>query len=255
MVVVGDTTALIQYVNSEAPSYGLDPAAVLATAKVEGWGGTIGDGGHAYGPWQDHLTDFSERPWYGAGTNNAQVQTWAWSSEGINYALAQMASTGKAKGLSGYQAVVNINTFYERSADIPGQIKKAWDWYSNFMHGGSSGATGQVDPGADPALAGGATLVSGASGNDTIGGTPTSSVGGGQFTLIPPLKGPGGLDWPGVKISTGFLWSTGFFILAGVLIIAGLILAFRRQIESAIAAPLPDTGVQARVARGKALLA
>jgi hypothetical protein len=233
MVAVGDTAALIQYVNSQAASYGLDPAAVLATAHVEGWGGTIGDGGHAYGPWQDHLTDFKERPWYGAGTNNAQVQTWAWSSEGINYALNQMATTGKARGLSGYQAVVNINTFYERSADIPGQIWRAWNnWYKSFANGSAVGTSGSVST-VDPSLASGAAIVSGSS--DGTEATAGSSAGGSTFQLVPGLTGPGGLNWPGIKISTGFLWSAGFFILAGLLIIAGLVFAFRRQIEATAA--------------------
>src|SRR5437764_13895083 len=145
MVQSADTAALIAYVNERAPQLGIDPAAALATAHVEGWGGTIGDGGHAYGPWQDHLTDFSERPWYGKGTNNQQVQTWAWSNPGIDYALNQMATTGRARGLSGYNAVVAINTYYERAADIPGQIKRAWDtWYHSFANGSAVGTDGSV---------------------------------------------------------------------------------------------------------------
>lgn len=234
MVSVGDTAGLISYVNSEAPSYGLDPAAVLSVARVEGWGGTVGDGGHAYGPWQDHLTDFAGRPWYGAGTNNQQVQAWAWSSDGINYVLNQMATTGKAKGVSGYLAVNDIVTFYERSSDIPGEIQNAFsNWYRSFANGSAVGTNGTVST-VDPGLASGAALVSGAS---STGGeaTPSSSSGGSQFTLVPPLNGPGGLSWPGIKISTGFLWATGFFILAGLLIIAGLVFAFRKQIEATAA--------------------
>src|SRR5215472_3682242 len=61
MVTVGDTAGLIQYVNEHAPEYGLDPAAVLSAARVEGWSGRIGDGGLTYGPWQDHMTEFTGR--------------------------------------------------------------------------------------------------------------------------------------------------------------------------------------------------
>jgi hypothetical protein len=52
------------------------------------------------------------------------------------------------------------------------------------------------------------------------------------FTLVPGISQIG---WPGIKISTGFLWSAGFFILAGLLIIAGLVFAFRQQIEATAA--------------------
>jgi hypothetical protein len=48
------------------------------------------------------------------------------------------------------------------------------------------------------------------------------------------VSGPG-FSWPGIKISTGFLWSAGFFLLAGLLIIAGMVFAFRQQIESTAA--------------------
>lgn len=94
----------------------------------------------------------------------------------------------------------------------------------------SSGPPSQVDPG----LAGGAALVS-AAGGDGASSSTSSSSGGSQFTLVPGVQLPGGGTWPGIKISTGFLWSAGFFLLAGLLIIAGLILAFRRQIESTAA--------------------
>lgn len=83
----------------------------------------------------------------------------------------------------------------------------------------------------DPSLASGAQLVSAQSSSTTT--AASSSTGGGQFTLVPGVSGPG-FDWPGIKISTGFLWSAGFFLLAGLLIIVGLIVVFRKQIEQGI---------------------
>jgi hypothetical protein len=90
------------------------------------------------------------------------------------------------------------------------------------------GSSTQQDLGA------GSQLVSAASGggaSSSSSSTSSSSSGGSQFTLVPGVSGPG-FSWPGIKISTGFLWSAGFFILAGLLIIAGLVFAFRQQIES-----------------------
>lgn len=239
MVAVGDTAALIQYVNSEAPGYGLDPAAVLAVAKQEGWGGTTGDNGNAYGPWQDWL-GLSGRPFAGSAPNNQQAQTWAWSSDGINYVLNQMATTGKAKGLSGYNAIANITRYFEAPAEPPKGIgwwqeaQNAWNnAYQSFANGSATGTNGSVST-VDPSLASGAALVSAQSSADSSSTTTTSSSGGSQFTLVPGVQLPGGGNWPGIKISTGFLWSAGFFILAGLLIIAGLVFAFRKQIEGTV---------------------
>jgi hypothetical protein len=223
MVSVGDTAGLIQYVNERAPQLGLDPAAVLAIAHVEGWGGTTGDGGHAYGPWQDHLTDFQGRPFYGQGANNQQVQTWAWSNAGVDYVLNQMATTGKARGLSGYNAVVAIVSNYERSANIPGEIKNAWDnWYAGLKNGSTTGTTGSVQT-SDPTLQGAAELVSGAS-------TPAGSI------AAPTVLGSTQLGTIATRLSSpGFWWGAGFFVLAGVLILVGLLVVFRKEVEGAVA--------------------
>lgn len=97
---------------------------------------------------------------------------------------------------------------------------------------GSGGTVSQVDPQAGSAVDAGATLVAAQSAANST--TTTSSSGGGQFTLVPGVQLPGGGTWPGIKISTGFLWAAGFFILAGLLIIAGLVFAFRKQIEGTV---------------------
>jgi hypothetical protein len=120
---------LIDYVITNAPRFALDPAAMLAVAEQEGLGGGIGDGGLAYGPWQDHMTEFAGRPWFGAGRNNQQVQAWAWSPAGIEYVMRQMVIAGAA-GLSGVSAISTIVHGYERPKEPIGEIQRASARYS-----------------------------------------------------------------------------------------------------------------------------
>lgn len=232
MVNVGDSAALIQYVNSQAPAYGLDPAAVLAVAQQEGLNGGIGDSGQAYGPWQDWLTYFQGRPWYGGGTNNQQVQQWAWSTDGINYVLGQMQ--GVAKGLSGQAAVHAIVYGFERPQDPSTEVTNAMSAYGGYNNGTTVGTTGSIET-TDPTLASSANLVSAQSDASVATTTATSATTKGQFTLVPAVNGPG-FSWPGIKIGTGWLWSIGFFLAAGLLIITGLLVYFHKQVEEAAGA-------------------
>lgn len=127
--VAGGRLDHVEWVRQHARDYGLDPAAVLAIADVEGAGGGIGDGGLAYGPWQDHMTHFPDRPWYGYGRNNQFVQDWAWSEAGFDYVMRSMVAAG-AGGHTGLDAVRAIATYYERPADIPGEIADATPRYA-----------------------------------------------------------------------------------------------------------------------------
>jgi hypothetical protein len=226
MVTVGDTAGLIQYVNEHAPQYGLDPAAVLSAARVEGWSGAIGDGGLAYGPWQDHMTQFTGRgPWYGAGRNNSQVNTWAWSSDGINQAMSEMQNAG-VKGLSGLSALHAMIFGFERSSDMPGEYSNASQYYNGFNNGSATGTTptdtsGTQQSGADQAastdLAVSAQMVSAASSD------------------APSLLGSADLGKAVARLtSPGFWWAAGLFLLAGLLIVIGLIIYFRKDIESTV---------------------
>ena len=213
---IGDSNSLIQYVNERAPQFGLDPAAVLSIAKFEGMGGGIGDGGHAYGPWQDHLTDFQGRPWYGKGTNNQQVQQWAWSTDGIDYVLGQMS--GVAKNLSGRDAISAIVTGYERSADQPGEIKNAWGVYSAYNNGLIPDSGSTTD--ASGTLASSAALVEQQSQSSEMS-APTLFGNAALGKIVSRVASP------------GFWWSVGFVLLALILIVAGLVIYFRRDLESA----------------------
>jgi len=159
------------------------------------------------------------------GTNNPQVQTWAWSNTGIDYVLNQMTTTGKAKGLSGYAAVQAIVSNYERSSDIPGEIKNAWDnWYKSFSNGSATGTDGSVST-TDPSLQSGAQIVSAQSTTSQSAGT----------TAAPSFLGSTALGKIFARLSSpGFWWSVGFFILAGLLIVVGLLVYFHKQVEQAV---------------------
>lgn len=119
------------YIRRQALRRGLDPQAVLRVASAEGLSGGIGDGGHAFGPFQ--LNDAG-----GVLTNHPashHSNQWAWSNQGINYALDHIAQV--ARGMHGAQAVRAIVTRFERPADPQGEIARA---LAAHVPGGSGGA-------------------------------------------------------------------------------------------------------------------
>ena len=117
----------IDYIRANAAKYGLDPAAVLAVAATEGLSGGVGDGGHAFGPFQ--LNDaggvITGRP----GNHRAFAE----STAGIDYALKQMG--GIAKGLKGRAAIVNIVRRFERPANKEAGIANALSYYGTVGGG------------------------------------------------------------------------------------------------------------------------
>lgn len=100
----------------------VDPAAVHAVGGQEGYSGRVGDGGHAFGPFQ--LNDaggvLTGRM---SGASTAQKQAWALSPQGIDFALERIAKV--SAGQTGRQAVGSIVSRFERPADIPGEIARA----------------------------------------------------------------------------------------------------------------------------------
>lgn len=118
---------------------GLDPAAVLAVAMVEGGlrRGAIGDQGTSFGTFQLHQGGALPR---GRGLN------WADSRAGINFALDRIA--GVARGKRGQAAVNAIVRGFERPA-APGQeIAKALANYGKI----GGGSVAAMTPAARPAL-------------------------------------------------------------------------------------------------------
>lgn len=113
-------------IGAMAKAHGLDPQAVLAVAKMEGLGGGIGDGGHAFGPFQLNNAGgviTNKFP----GWTNAQIQKWAWSKQGVNFALQQMAQV--AGGQTGYGAIASIVNGFERPKNPGAEIAGAWNAY------------------------------------------------------------------------------------------------------------------------------
>lgn len=121
----------VAYITQRAQALGLDPQAVLAIAGHEGIGGGIGDGGHAFGPFQMNnaggvLTGKFQ------GQTPEQINQWAWSPQGVDYALGGISKV--AGGLKGQAAIQAIATKYERPANPQAEIADA---IAHYGHGGA----------------------------------------------------------------------------------------------------------------------
>lgn len=114
----GDATdAIVQ----ACSTYGVDPLACLANALHEGASGAIGDTGTAYGPFQIHATDGRLPQFKGKGPSSAAVNAWAWTQNGLEYAVRSMVNgRPSAKGLTGHAAVHAIVDGFERPFDARG---------------------------------------------------------------------------------------------------------------------------------------
>lgn len=181
--------ALVDYVQKSAPLYGLDAAAVLAVSQAEGFGGGIGDSGTSFGPWQLHIG--GALPAAIGAQGSAAANAWAWSQEGVNYALQQMA--GVAKGLTGGDAVKAIVTNFERPANPLAEISAASINLLNWVN--SRLGSGDV---IVPALS--------QSGGGQTGGLGAGLVSAGNQigqilqTVTDPCSGLGGFDLIGCRL-------------------------------------------------------
>ena len=235
---------VIDYVIANAPSYNLDTAAVLAIAQQEGLGrpypdrSGIGDGGLAYGPWQDHLTQYAERPFYGAGAYNQDVQAWAWSSDGIDYVLGQMSKV--AAGKQGKDAVDAIVNKFEIPADPAGEIDRAWKNFTSWVNEIAQQLPSmQGNPDANQTAPGLVTPVGtipigpGESAGGAIAsaaGSAASSAAQGALKPITDLKQGVG-DLLSRLQSPGFWWAVLLFGGALVAIVAGVIIYFKGDLR------------------------
>lgn len=119
-----------QLIRQLAPRYGIDPRAALVVARGEGGlvnrpgSEDIGDeaGGGSYGPFQ--LYAKGALPASLRGRRDA-ADAWAWSPQGIDYALRKMAESG-ARGLRGRAAVEAIIRRFERPANPDASVAKAF---------------------------------------------------------------------------------------------------------------------------------
>lgn len=106
---------------ARARARGLDPDAVLRVAGTEGLSGGIGDGGHAFGPFQ--LNNAGGAYPAAAPQDSNAANEWAWSPQGVDYALGGIQKV--AGGLKGPEAVRAIVTRFERPANPAAEITKA----------------------------------------------------------------------------------------------------------------------------------
>lgn len=134
------------YIARRARALGLDPKAVLAVAAQEGLGGGIGDNGTSFGPFQLHYGGAYPSS---APRGQAASQSWAWSPQGIEYALRQIKSV--ANGLRGRSAVEAIVSRFERPADPRSEISRALAAYGLSHEAGTPATAGAT---AAPAASG-----------------------------------------------------------------------------------------------------
>lgn len=135
------TPSQLQLIQAHALARGLDPSAVNAVGGREGYSGAIGDGGHAFGPWQLNnaggvLTGMFK------GQTPQQINQWAWSPAGIDYALDRIQKV--ASGMKGSQAIQNIVRRFERPADPNGEVAGALAAYGKTASPGGPMPTSGV---------------------------------------------------------------------------------------------------------------
>ena len=148
--------AALSAIAQACSDYGVDALAAVADALHEGADGGMGDGGLAYGPFQDHLTEFADRPFYGKGRDNRTVNAWAWSENGIRYSVRAMVNgSPSARGLRGHPAVYAIVYGYERPADRAGAYKTRAAEYDGLVDRGSEWASYAAPFFKGPAAGGG----------------------------------------------------------------------------------------------------
>lgn len=155
----------------------LDPDAVRAVVSQEGQSGKIGDNGHAFGPFQ--LND-AGGVITGMFPNKTpeEIQAWAMSPDGLNFALDHIATV--AKGLKGSDAVVAIVDGFERPTDKPKEIADA------------EGALGSVP-----------TAPTDPSANTALPTTPSQIATPQQIAALAPLSMPGYAAVKGIAPKAG----------------------------------------------------
>jgi cell wall-associated NlpC family hydrolase len=126
------TPAQIRYLKRRARALNLDVSVVLANAAGEGLSGGIGDGGHAFGPFQMNNAGGVLTGKF-AGWSPQQINQWAWSKKGIDHALQGIASV--AAGKRGKAAMRAIVYEYERPADKAGALATRLSLWKSGKYG------------------------------------------------------------------------------------------------------------------------
>lgn len=129
------TPAQIRYLKKRAKALNLDVSVVMANAAGEGLSGGIGDGGHAFGPFQMNNAGGVITGKF-KGWTPQQINKWAWSKAGIDYALQGIARV--AAGKKGPAAMKAIVYEYERPADKAGAYADRLDMWKSGKYGQSA---------------------------------------------------------------------------------------------------------------------
>lgn len=140
--IMAGTSPLVKALQQELSKYpGLDARAVLAIASHEGLSGGIGDGGHAFGPFQLNNAGGVITGKF-QGQSAGQINHWAWTPGGIDYALNAIDKA--AGGLHGLPAIQAITNRFERPANPGAEIADASRHYGGIPTGGMAPAGGSA---------------------------------------------------------------------------------------------------------------
>lgn len=173
--------AFVAYTRQRCAAHNIDALAAFANAMAEGLSGGIGDQGRAYGPWQIWAADGRIQAFAGMPPYAPHIQGWAWSGNGIEYAIRSMVAGG-AKGLRGHAAVHAIVYGFEKPSDKAGAYTIRSHNYDLLLAKGS---------GADAYLAGiadGPSLSVTPSGGGTTDTSPSTTKPVANVTTVKAWK-------------------------------------------------------------------
>jgi len=135
------------YIQQRGAQYGVDPRALIAIAMGEGGlrnrANDIGDlsGGGSYGPFQMYAQGALPKQYRG---NRQAADNWAWSEQGIDYALRGLSKYGRGK--KGYAAIKAMIEGFERPRDPRSSIAHAAARYGGIGGGAPNALTTQGAP-------------------------------------------------------------------------------------------------------------
>ena len=214
----GDATP---YIVASARAHGVDPNVALAVAYGEGGvksPGPIGDNGTSFGPYQMHQGGALP-----STLSGQRAQSWAWSPQGIDYAMARIAKV--TQGLEGPAAISAAVRNFERPAQPGPEIARDVAYYNQQA---GRGGGGNIGP------SGG---LGGGSGASSAGAAASQNTGGMLFQCG---TGSGGVSLPIVgQVVPNFLPDVGCYLKSTLLftvyafgglgaIVAGVMLVWPR---------------------------
>lgn len=220
---VTDITAALKRIVSGATSRNLDPGALLAVAKAEGLSGAVGDNGTSFGPFQLHIG--GQLPATVANKGADYAQQWAWSDEGIDYALNQIAKV--AQGQRGPTAIKSIVSRFESPADPQSEISKATGYYTDASKAATTIASA------------GDLLGSGNSFFDDIGNAITAPFDTAKDVADAVANIGGSIATFVSKIFDPSFWLRALQVLGGGALVGGGLFLLARQVGLAVPTPKP----------------